>query len=220
METAIKQLLVAATQSLDMFESKKPVEPSQGVQGSDNSTIQGSGNTIDNSTKNFFGDAVLLPSTLASVVNILGKRLSSGDTFVYIDDFSIEHKKDFNNVRAYRDIMDEYGLLVGKLTAVYNECDEAGTNITFNTLSNIRLHYLKVKKELTTLHPKLPAIEVVRMFSDEIFERVEQRLLEDLKRSSNIAETIESVHLSIQVIMIDAFIKCKILENPIENAAA
>lgn len=202
-----------------MLGSRKPVETKVEVTGDRNNAIVGDGNHIDNSTKNFFAEAVSLPSTLASVVNILGKRLASENTFEYIDDFSIDHKKEHNNVQAYRLIMDEYGLLVGKLTAVYNECDAAGTNITFNTLSNIRLHYMKVRKELVKLHPDLPLIEVVRLHADEIFEKVEARLLADVIRSSNIAEPLESVHLSLQVVMIDAFIKCKILENPTENAA-
>jgi hypothetical protein len=174
--------------------------------------------SIDNSTKNFFEAARLLPSNLAVVVNALGKRLPEEDTFIAVEDFSIEHKKDYNNVQVYRYIMDEYGLLVGKLMAVYDECDSSGTNITFNTLGTVRLAYLKARGECMASNPQLTMIEVVRMFSDEIFEKVEQRLLTNVVSSANILESMESVHLSLQVIMIDAFIRCKILEHPTQNA--
>jgi hypothetical protein len=176
--------------------------------------------TVDNSTKNFFEIATALTSTLATVVNALGKKMPEEDGYVFVTDFSVEHKKDHNNVQVYRYIMDDYGLFTGKLAVVYATLDAEGTDITFNTLNNIRLHYVKVRSEYMIAHPQLSLIEVVRMYADKIFAEVEQRLLTNVVSSTNLASPIESVQLSVQVVMIDAFIKCKILEHPTQNVAS
>lgn len=193
---------------------KKPIVPVIGVTGNDNKTIQGANNSIITNNTNFFEAAKVLPSNLASIVNVLGKRLldDDGDS-VYIE-FSIEGKIKHNDVRAYKYIMDEYGIFVGKLTVVYDEFDAGGTNVTRNTFANIRLIYLKVRSKYTLLYPQRELIDIVREFADEIFSKVEEQLLNIIHNSPNIEETQESVHLSLQVIMIDAFIKCQILERP------
>jgi hypothetical protein len=200
--------------------SQSNIHASGDVAGRDVTKVDKLNIVVDNSTRNIYEAVKTLSSTLATVVNALGKILPEADVFVEIDEFSIEHKKDHNNVKEYRDIMDEYGPLTGKLAVVYSECEAEGTAITFNTLSNIRLQYLRVRKEFRALYPELTVIEVVRLHSDEIFERVEQRLLANVISSTNITAPIESVHLSLQVVMIDAFIKCKILEHPSNHAAS
>jgi len=202
-----------------MSESKKLGEVKLDISGDRNNTVVGNDNHIDNSTKNYFADVMALPSTLAKVINILGRRLATGGDAEDLIKFSIEHKKEYNNVQVYRAIMDEYGLFVGKLAAVYDECDAEGTNITSNTLSNIKLEYLKVRGGLVAMNPEMTVIEAVRRYADEIFVEVEQRLLANVVRSSNIAESMEAVHLSLQVVMIDAFIKCQILEKPSPDVA-
>lgn len=185
------------------------------IEGSNNNVINGNDNTINNS---FFEAAKTITSTLANVVNALGKAMPEEDTYLSVPDFSVEHKKNYNNVRIYRLIMDEYGLFTGKLAVVYATLDAEGTDITFNTLNNVRLQYTKVRHSYMLAHPDLTVIEVVRMYADKIFEDVEQRLLTNVISSANLVAPIESVQLSIQVVMIDAFVKCKILENPHQDA--
>lgn len=187
------------------------------VEGNSNNIIQGNDNTINNA---FFEAAKTITSTLAYVVNALGRAMPEENVYSSVPDFSVEHKKDHNNVRVYRLIMDEYGLFTGKLAVVYATLDAEGTDITFNTLNNIRLQYTQVRHAYMMLHPELSVIEVVRMYADKIFGDVEQRLLTNVIGSANLVAPIESVQLSVQVVMIDAFVKCKILENPNQYAAS
>jgi hypothetical protein len=209
-----RQQQVLAIQYPDMLNFKQPQFPVVDIVGNDNKTINGTNNSIITNNTNFFEAAKVLPSNLASIVNVLGKRLlDDGGDSVYLG-FSIQGKISHNNVKSYKYIMDEYGIFVGKLTAVYDEFDAGGTNVTRNTLANIRLIYLKIRSKYTEVNTDKELMDVVREFADEIFSKVEEQLLTIIQKSANINESYESIHLSLQVIMIDAFIKCQILERP------
>ncbi|MNT78211.1 hypothetical protein D3C72_2174240 [compost metagenome] len=61
---------------------------------------------------------------------------------------------------------------------------------------------------------------IIRKHADEIIEAVERNMLSEIRKSSNIESSSEAINLSLQVILIDAFIRCKILEEPIKNATS
>src|SRR5690606_36611659 len=104
---------------------------------------------------------------------------------------------------------------VGKLVSIYKEFDSQGTNETHIVLENIKLAYIKVKTELLMNNLGRPEIDIIREYSDNIVDKVESTLLIEIKTSSNIEVSTESINLSLQIVLIDAFIRCKILEEPI-----
>jgi hypothetical protein len=182
----------------------------QAIIGNNNNSIIGNNNNINN----IYDNTKRLPSDLANIVNILGKKpvgsYEEGETKVYEIEIKIAH----NKVIGYVDIIKEYKIWSGKLAAVYAECEERGTNKTENMLANIKQHYMKVKGELLLLSPDTPHLEVVRINADEIFRRVEARLYEEIVTSSNISSSKDELNNSLQAIIVDAFIRCKILEHP------
>jgi hypothetical protein len=166
---------------------------------------------------NIYQESKTISSNFSHIINILGSQLVEDESTQLSEPPDIEEKILHNNVIYYRGIIDEYGIFVGKLTAIYNEFDTVGTNKTNNTLSNIRLQYLKVKAELWAKFPNKKPLEIIRENADFIFQEVEKRLLNEIKVSSNITESYDAINVSLQVIMIDAFFRCKILENPKTN---
>lgn len=166
---------------------------------------------------NIYQESKTISSNFSHIINILGSQLVEDENTQLSEAPGIEEKIHHNNVVFYREIIDEYGIFVGKLTAIYNEFDTQGTDKTNNTLSNVRLQYLKVKAELRAKSPNRPPLELIRENADFIFSEVEKKLLAEIKSSSNITESYDAINVSLQVIMIDAFFRCKILENPKAN---
>ncbi|GAB2458184.1 hypothetical protein GCM10011375_07290 [Hymenobacter qilianensis] len=156
-----------------------------------------------------------ITSNLSKLINILGKRLADNNpTKQENEPFTIEKKIAYNNVKKYKPIIDEYGLFVGKLSAIYKEHDQQNTNMTYFTLANIRQHYLKVKGDIISANPGQDELSIIQTHADSIFSEVEKRLLNEINKSSNITEPYEIINVSLLVIMIDAFMRCKILEEP------
>lgn len=58
-------------------------------------------------------------------------------------------------------------------------------------------------------------IDVIRESADSIIDKVESTLLNEIRTSTNIEVSIDAINLSLQIVLIDAFIRCKILEEPI-----
>jgi hypothetical protein len=162
-----------------------------------------------------------LTSDLTTIVNILGKRLFLADG---ISDgspsvpFNPESKILYNNIIKFKWIIDSYKSFVGKLSVIYSEFDKQGTNKTHIVLENIKLNYLKEKSTLLKQNKGKAEIEVIREFADDIIEAIERNLSQEIKTSTNIEISSESINLSLQIVLIDAFIRCKILEEPVQHA--
>lgn len=177
---------------------------------------KGSGHNINaNRDVNIYVEQKHL-SLLAAIVNILGKRLyiDSPDDNPNYTSFDIDRKIDYNSIKGYKMIIDEHKIYVGKLSVIYQEFDNEGTNKTQITLSNIRTHYLKTLMEYRAANEDEDTITVVRRYSDQIIQDIEEKLLAEIQKSTNITETVDCINVSLQIIIVDALMRCKILEKP------
>lgn len=176
----------------------------------------GSGHNIN--ARDVFIDSIpKLTSDLTNVVNALSKRIFFSDIENDNDStlpFDPEEKIRYNNIVRFKSIIDNYKSYVGKLSSIYDEFDSQGTSKTHFVLENIKLSYLKEKGSLIKMNNGREEIEIIRESADDIIERVEKNLLHEIKNSSNIEASSESINLSLQIVLIDAFIRCKILEKP------
>jgi hypothetical protein len=181
----------------------------------------GSGHNIQAARDVFIETIPKLTSDLTTIVNILGRRLFMADGVPDKDvtAFNPNDKIQYNNVVKFRLILENYKMYVGKLTTIYGEFDGQGTNITRTVLENIRLAYLKEKAGQISRNAGKEEIAIIREFADAIIEGVESALLNQIRTSSNIETTSDTINISLQIILIDAFIRCKILEEP-PNAVA
>lgn len=153
------------------------------------------------------------PSILSIVINQIGETLIEND----LDDNtktapSTEEKILYNNVINYKPTIEEYSIYQGKLNNIYEEIENQGSTRKAFLLQNIQTLYLKEKG-------KYKDISEIRANADLIFENIENKIWGILEGSSNLNSElpIETLNIAILIVMVDAFMRCKILEEPIKQ---
>jgi hypothetical protein len=121
-----------------------------------------------------------------------------------------EEKILFNNLIEFKPIIEEYSVFQGKLNTIYEEIEKQGSVKKEFLLQNIRTFYLSEKT-------KYGDIDSIRSNADKIFDNIKNRIWELLENSSNhnFELSIEIINIAILIVMVDAFMRCKILEEPI-----
>jgi hypothetical protein len=177
----------------------------------------GTGDNVNAEGNVYINSIPKLTSDLSTVVNALSKKLFFEETTPELaveDPFTPNQKIEYNNVRQFKSIIDGYKSFWGKLSTIYQEFDRQGTNKKHIVLENIKLAYLKEKTRLIQGNAGKEEIEIIREHADEIIQKVENSLVQQIESSSNIETSKESINISLQIVLIDAFIRCKILEEP------
>ncbi len=152
------------------------------------------------------------PSVLSAIINQIGSSLLE-DEFEDIGKKApvTEEKILYNNVNTYKPIIEEFSIYQGKLNGIYNEIEKQGSSKKSFLLQNIKTLYLKEKGKYIN-------IEAIRHNADLIFEDIENEIWKILESSSNLNPSlpIESIKMGILIVMVDAFMRCKILEEPVK----
>ena len=146
-------------------------------------------------------DVVKLDSNLASVINILSKeRWDDANKSDSVSSFEVDRKISFNELVNSRSIIEEYRVYYKKVDEKYSEFDQQGLNKSNSVLASIKREYLKLKSGESP---------------DEIFEAVIERTKGKVLESANfIGIPIDELELCVDILVVDAFIRCKIFENP------
>nr|NJM04850.1 hypothetical protein [Desulfobacula sp.] len=118
-------------------------------------------------------------------------------------------KIEFNQLKKTASLIREYRVYHTKLNALYSELENQGSIVKENLLRAIKLIYDTVKSEFV-LGSEDP-LRAVQENSDAIFDNVYSSLYKKLEDSEFWEEDIV---LGLHIVMIDAFIRCKILEEP------
>lgn len=146
-------------------------------------------------------DPVRLESNLATIITILAKEdWSSDNTPLETIPFEIDKKIDFNNLRHSRDIIDEYYIHYSKVARIYADYDREGSNKSLTVLNAIKRFYVNHKSQLS---------------DDALFDKVIECVSERVQKSQNFtALPIEELELCVNILVVDAFLRCKIFKNP------
>jgi len=142
-----------------------------------------------------------LESNLATVINILAKEdLDKAELIAEINSFEIDRKISYNNLNSAKIIIDDYTVHYGRVDKIYSEFDSQGSNKSSSVLSTIRQEYVKAKG----------------CFSDDLlFFKVILKVEEKVLNSANYTPIpFDELELCINILVVDAFIRCKIFENP------
>jgi hypothetical protein len=152
-----------------------------------------------------------------SLLNIVITRLSElelEDGFISSEDslkaFRINDKIKFNNLKRNKALIDEYKVFYTKINSLYQTLEEAGSIKKDNLLRNVKKIYLKVKGKYV-LDSEDP-ISIIQKHADDIFEDVENILLEEAEKKQD--SNSEDISFGVTIVMVDAFMRCKILEEP------
>lgn len=147
-------------------------------------------------------DIVKLDSNLAAIINILADE-EWDDAGTQIDplmEFEIERKIAFNKLDVARSVIEDFKIYNTKVSAKYAQFDDMGKNKSNSVLHAMKSVYQKNKNDKK---------------SDEIFYAVSNEMKSKVMDSLNYDELpIDELELCIDILVVDAFIRCKILENP------
>ena len=150
------------------------------------------------------------PSALNTVIGYIGTNFfdnSLPDEPMTAPD--PEMKIQYNQVVQYRPIIEEYSIYQGRLSKIYEEIERIGSTKKELVLRNIKKLYLREKG-------KYNSFDEIKENADSIFSNVESDLWELIDKSDNTNNNlpIEAIEISLLVIMVDAFMRCNILEEP------
>lgn len=143
-----------------------------------------------------------IDTNLAKIVKTLSeKNLSDVVDSPEINEFAIKEKMEFNNLIDVRNIIDDNKIYYTKLDTIYSEFDKQGQNKSFSVFKQIRRFYFEYKNK--------------GLSSSEIFHKIIEKLISFVSESNNYQElSFEELSCCIDIIVVDAFIRCKIFENP------
>ena len=147
-------------------------------------------------------DIAKMDSNLATIINMLAQEdLSNNNDSPEINPFEIMRKIQFNDLMSVQQTIDDYIIYNDKLNEKYKEFDKQGTNKSISVLSVIRSKYNKLAG--TVLDPQ------------ELFYTIIDNIIELIKNSKNYIEIpYEELHMCVSILVVDAFIRCKIFKNP------
>ena len=109
-------------------------------------------------------------------------------------------KKSLDKKDKKRDIIEEYQIYYGRVDKKYTQLDSLGQNKSNSVLASIKRKYRKLRNR-----PK----------ADEVFESIIEEIKKEVLYSHNYVQIpIDELELCIDILVVDAFIRCKIFENP------
>ena len=148
---------------------------------------------------------IKVDSNLATIINILAEEdLDFKNTEINTTVFVIEEKINYNNLNGVRELIDDYKIFSVKLDQKYVEFDRGGKNRSTSILQIIRKQYVKLRNE--------------KKDSEEIFYGVVENIIKIIEESANYKKLpFEELEMCVDILVVDAFMRCKIFENPEEN---
>lgn len=147
-------------------------------------------------------DIYKLDSNITTIINILSQEdLSNTNECPEINSFEIKRKIEFNNLQAVEKIIEDYKVYYSRLAEKYKEFDRQGANKSSSVLAAIRKQYVKLSSK--------------KMNPQAIFLGVINSVVEIVVKSKNyVFIPIEELDMCVSILVVDAFIRCKIFENP------
>jgi hypothetical protein len=150
-------------------------------------------------------DIVKFDSNIAQIINILSKEEFNINAQSNINAFEIERKIQFNNLKITRRIIDNYIIYHSRVDKKYNEFDKLGINKSDSVLQLMQKQYIQL------------LIDKGSLSADEVFLYIIERIKNLVISSKNYIELpLDELDLCISILIVDAFVRCKIFENPEE----
>lgn len=147
-------------------------------------------------------DLLKVDTNLATIINILAnENLANCIESPEINSFEIDKKITFNDLSDVKDTIDDYKIFYQKLDEKYAEFDREGSNKSFSVFQIIKKQY--------TMHQHEKAN------SKELFYSIIDNITKIIIESKNYIEIpYEELELCVCILVVDAFIRCKIFKNP------
>lgn len=142
------------------------------------------------------------PSVITYVINCLSEeRLSDVSVNPDVKPFDLMPKMDLNKLVKWKTIVSEYTVYSLLVDKIYQQYDKQGVNKSFAVLSSLHDLYLNLAPEYS---------------GDDLFDRLLEKVYEvvDGDNTCNESLTCEELLMNIKIVLVDAFVKCKIFKKP------
>lgn len=142
-----------------------------------------------------------IETNLAAIINVLAKEdWNQTNSSFELRPFNVENKIDYNKLSKTKQIINEYKVHYGRVDNVYSEFTKQGANKSNSVLASIRGFYLVHQNNFS---------------DDDLFVKIFECVTDRIQESVNY-KTIpyDELELCVNILMVDAFIRCKIFENP------
>jgi hypothetical protein len=145
--------------------------------------------------------SMAIQSDLTRVITMLAQvNWATFDSIKLDNDFQIDTKMNHNDLIKSKAVIKEYNIWQNAVRRIYSAFDAEGLNKSIFVLQKIRSFYLDYCCSLK---------------GDDLFDAVRNAVKTEIKRHASSGElTEESIDICSDVIVVDAFIRCKIFENP------
>lgn len=152
-------------------------------------------------------DPVKLESNLAAIITILAHvDWRNNQSTIETVPFDIDTKIEFNDLERARDIIEEYAIHCRRIEGIYDTFDREGNNKSLSVLDAIKGFYSKHR---------------MRLSNDALFDKVVECVTEQVMDSANFTPIPqEELDLCVNILVVDAFTRCKIFKNPVGYAHA
>lgn len=147
-------------------------------------------------------DVLKVDTNLATIINILAsENLTNSIESPEINTFEIDKKILFNDLSDVKETIDDYKIFYQKLDGKYTEFDREGSNKSFSVFQIIKKQYTMMQHEKTN--------------SKELFYSIIDNITKIIIESKNYIEIpYEELELCVYILVVDAFVRCKIFKNP------
>jgi hypothetical protein len=146
-------------------------------------------------------DSKKVESNLTTIISILAKKDWSAVPKNYSKvPYDIEAKISYNQLDAARTLIDDYKIHYHRIDKIYSDFDKQGVNKSLSVLDGIRSEYLALGADVS---PDGCFFEVIKKISQKIIASANYTTLPE-----------EELVLCVQILVVDAFIRCKIFKNP------
>lgn len=143
------------------------------------------------------------PSVITYVINQLAETsLANMDFVPDVKPFDFSPKIDLNNLIRWKSVVSDYAVYSVLVGNIYSQYDKLGVNKSFVVLSSLHDMYSNLSITYT---------------GDELFDQLLLKVYEivDGDETCNASLTKEELLLNIKIVLVDAFVKCKIFKKPI-----
>lgn len=141
-----------------------------------------------------------LNSNLTTIINLLSKEDLSIVGIPSFNSFEIERKIEFNQLSNSKALIVEYNIYQGTVARIYSSFDSMGEPKSTFVLARIRKIYLENQAETN---------------GDALFRLITNNIKHIITHSANFDTMSEDeIDLCVDILVVDAFIRCKIFENP------
>jgi len=150
-------------------------------------------------------DPEKVESNLATIISILSKEdwnkeKFNPDSVAYDPEVKISYI-DLNTARF---LIEDHKIHYFRIDSIYSDFDQQGVNKSFSVLNVIRSEYLALAGKNTP---------------DDCFFNVIEKVIKRVLSASNYSTiAIEELELCVQLLVVDAFIRCKIFKKPVEDS--